>query len=443
MPSETVHYDPLATQYNKVFADITVRRDEWNWLMNNCFFMGKTVLDVGCGNGALLMKLAPFIRSGTGADISQNMITIAREQARTWNNLQFVKLTDSGLPFQAACFDTVISFFSFRYLDWKPMLEEIIRVLKPGGRLVIIDMAGAGLTLRTLPLFLLHKFRLMLQLRFNPVYKKELNALVKHEQWRKMLEAHPIRQLTEYRRFFTAWLPGKSLKVLNAGWKAQTFGISRASLLAGEIPSVALLDWGIGGLSVYKILKAHFPQTGFCYISDSGFTPYGKVTDEHLSRRLTAIIRFLELRRVTHLAVACNAMSTVLHGNLFRIPAGITLTGVIQPTVDLLKNRGYHTLGVIGGRRTVRSHLYSALLKTSSTAPHIIERVAQPLSAFIERGEQASPAFTRKLQEILTPLKGVEALVLGCTHYSAVSRLVQSMLPGTEIIDVCRQRHLG
>jgi len=44
------------------------------------------------------------------------------------------------LPFDEAKFDVVISLMSFRYLDWDPLLREVKRVMKPGGKFLIVDM---------------------------------------------------------------------------------------------------------------------------------------------------------------------------------------------------------------------------------------------------------------------------------------------------------------
>lgn len=58
-------YDRVAALYDEAFADITVREDEWNWLLPRILSRpGGGVLDIGCGNGALLAALAPHIGSG-------------------------------------------------------------------------------------------------------------------------------------------------------------------------------------------------------------------------------------------------------------------------------------------------------------------------------------------------------------------------------------------
>jgi ubiquinone/menaquinone biosynthesis C-methylase UbiE len=135
-PGGDPSYDQVASLYAEVFEDIGVREVEWRWLTRHFDEVtGKPrVLDIGCGNGALLRKLSDRIASGTGIDFSPKMIELASARARTDHpNLHFETVREPKLPFPDASFDVVTSLLSFRYLDWDPLMNEIRRVLAPGG----------------------------------------------------------------------------------------------------------------------------------------------------------------------------------------------------------------------------------------------------------------------------------------------------------------------
>jgi hypothetical protein len=85
-PDGDASYDSVAALYDEVFADIRVRGDEWSWLGARVP-AGARVLDVGCGNGALLGLLAPRISSGLGVDASARMIDRARARNASHANL--------------------------------------------------------------------------------------------------------------------------------------------------------------------------------------------------------------------------------------------------------------------------------------------------------------------------------------------------------------------
>ena len=81
----------MAALYDQVFEDITVREDEWRWLDGR--FPGRKpvrVLDIGCGNGALLLQLGERVESGVGVDASVGMIERARHRAAGMATLQFI-----------------------------------------------------------------------------------------------------------------------------------------------------------------------------------------------------------------------------------------------------------------------------------------------------------------------------------------------------------------
>ncbi len=69
--AEDRSYDRVAALYDEVFQDIKVRKDEWKWLKEHLPKNDQlNVLDIGCGNGALLKELSPMINCGFGVDVS-------------------------------------------------------------------------------------------------------------------------------------------------------------------------------------------------------------------------------------------------------------------------------------------------------------------------------------------------------------------------------------
>ncbi|HEV7394891.1 MAG TPA: class I SAM-dependent methyltransferase, partial [Pyrinomonadaceae bacterium] len=140
-PSGDTSYNKVAELYDAAFTDITVRRDEWEWLNQH---LGSStdlsVLDIGCGNGALLQALSSRIKYGAGVDESAAILEQARKRNLNYENLEFFQIDSPALPFPDQKFDAAISLMSFRYLDWDPLLHEIRRVLKPDGKFLIVDM---------------------------------------------------------------------------------------------------------------------------------------------------------------------------------------------------------------------------------------------------------------------------------------------------------------
>lgn len=97
------------------------------------------VLEIGFGNGRLLEKLAPLVYHVTGIDIEEKVVTRA-SQRLDFANLMLKTASAESLPFEDASFDQVICSLSYHeFADASKALAEIRRVLKPLGRLLILD----------------------------------------------------------------------------------------------------------------------------------------------------------------------------------------------------------------------------------------------------------------------------------------------------------------
>jgi len=119
---------------------------------------GEAVLDVACGTGTLAIAAKRQVGAGgrvSGVDASPEMIEWARAKAeRSGLDLDFVNGTAQALPFDDAQFDIVIGTLMLHHLS-KPVRSEFVceagRVLKPGGRLLLIDFARPGRESNWLP----------------------------------------------------------------------------------------------------------------------------------------------------------------------------------------------------------------------------------------------------------------------------------------------------
>jgi ubiquinone/menaquinone biosynthesis C-methylase UbiE len=103
---------------------------------------GMDTLDVGCGTGAAVLAAAPQLPDGTavGVDPSDDFVRIARRRARRLANVEFQVAVAERLPFDSGRFDVVWSVHSSHHWhDLASGIAEVRRVLRPGGRFLIVE----------------------------------------------------------------------------------------------------------------------------------------------------------------------------------------------------------------------------------------------------------------------------------------------------------------
>src|SRR5258708_18096026 len=178
---------------------------------------------------------------------------------------------------------------------------------------------------------------------------------------------------------------------------------------------LGILDWGIGGISIYKLTKERIGDIPVVYFSDTGVTPYGKMTRPELAARLNNVIVYLRSLGVTHLVIGCNAASTAIP---YLTATGITIEGVIDGAVAETDKHKPKRLGLMRGWRTVVSGVYRKAFAANGIT--VKQRIAQPLSGLIESGDVSSQKLRDEAGRILAPIRNYSHILLACTHYPAI-----------------------
>ena len=104
------------------------------------------VLDIACGPGSVVVAFAGRVRRSVGLDATEAMLAQARRlaAAHNLNNTQFCQGDVYRLPFAAASFDIVSCRFAFHHFETpERALAEMLRVCRPGGRIVLCDAVAS------------------------------------------------------------------------------------------------------------------------------------------------------------------------------------------------------------------------------------------------------------------------------------------------------------
>jgi glutamate racemase len=194
---------------------------------------------------------------------------------------------------------------------------------------------------------------------------------------------------------------------------------------------LGFFDSGVGGLTVVRAVQELLPGEDILYLGDTARLPYGSKSPETIRHFADEDARFLIARGVKAIVVACNTATAHALPSLrqqYRVP----ILGVIEAGVDAaLANSDAERIGIIATRGTIGSHAYQHALALRRTGLIIHGQAAPLLVPLVEENWIDHPATAMILKTYLDPLveKGIDTLMLACTHYPLLIPLLQEILP--------------
>lgn len=196
---------------------------------------------------------------------------------------------------------------------------------------------------------------------------------------------------------------------------------------------IGIFDSGLGGLYVARAVQQMLPEYDYAYLGDTLNVPYGGRSMDAIYDLSKQAIKFLFEEQNCELAIiACNTASvTALRKlqNEFLVEhhPDKRILGVIVPTLESATELGATQIGLIATEYTVRSKIYDEEIAKITPRAQIFGQPTPLLVPLIENhGEKY---MEEVLNDYLEPLitKGLDSLILGCTHYIAIKDLVRDI----------------
>jgi len=176
------------------------------------------------------------------------------------------------------------------------------------------------------------------------------------------------------------------------------------------------------------------PFVDMLYFADSAHCPYGRRSPSEVRALSAGISGFLIDHGANLIVVACNTASAAALDALREMFPHVPFVGMVpavKPAVSL-SPRG--VIGVLATPVTMRGRLLSDVVQRFSGNSHVTTQVCPGLVEQIEEGRLSTPDTRALLMSCLEPLlrRGIDTLVLGCTHYPFVIPLIRELV-GPEI----------
>jgi glutamate racemase len=208
---------------------------------------------------------------------------------------------------------------------------------------------------------------------------------------------------------------------------------------------IGIFDSGLGGLSIWKEINRLLPNESTIYLADSVNAPYGEKTKEQIvefSIKNTELLLKLGCKLIV---VACNTATTNAI-KVLRDKYEISFIGIepaIKPAALKTKTQ---KVGVLATRGTLNSDLFVSSSGVYRNELELIETEGKGLVQLIEDGRISETE--ELLKSYILPMveKGVDNIVLGCSHYPFLIPIIEKFIPSTiTIIDsgeaVAKQTH--
>ena len=202
---------------------------------------------------------------------------------------------------------------------------------------------------------------------------------------------------------------------------------------------IGVFDSGLGGLCALKALRSRFPFTDFVYLADTARLPYGAHSPEAILHYAREALAFFLHKGADAILFACGTVSALALSTLKK-ESPIPLFGIIAPALEeavSLWRKG--AVLVLGTEATVKSRAFAAALESILPQARLFSIACPLFVSLAEEGltEEGNPIADAAARYYLSALQGerLDAILLGCTHFSYLAPFIRPIFPDTPILD--------
>lgn len=204
--------------------------------------------------------------------------------------------------------------------------------------------------------------------------------------------------------------------------------------MGGQQQAIAIIDSGVGGLTVAKEIIRQLPTEPIIYFGDNARCPYGSRMPEEIRTFSRQMIEYVSRQPMKALVIACNTATAVILDEV-RESLPVPVLGVIEPgaRAAVVASRTGR-IGVIGTDTTIRTRAYEHALKQINPDLYVVGLACPSFVPLVENQMLHTAKARQQVAEALLPLfyEELDTLILGCTHYPLLAPLIQEAL-GEEI----------
>ena len=204
---------------------------------------------------------------------------------------------------------------------------------------------------------------------------------------------------------------------------------------------IGVFDSGLGGLTAVRRLRQVLPGEDIVYLGDTSRVPYGSRSLDTIRKYAGQDAAFLMSFDIKALVVACGTVSTTSLPEVAARCGDVPVFGVVEATARAAAQATRNgRVGLIATQASIRSGAYGPAIRRYAPEAEIFDQACPLFVPLVENGrtEPGDIVIETVAREYLAPLReaGVDTLVLGCTHYPLLSRVIGDVMgPGVTLVD--------
>ena len=193
--------------------------------------------------------------------------------------------------------------------------------------------------------------------------------------------------------------------------------------------AIGIFDSGVGGLTVYKEIRKNMQNENIIYLGDTKNFPYGNRSKEEIIEFAIENTKILINKGVKIIVIACGTATSQAIDTLTEM-FDIPIVGIIDPTVEYIKEKKIQQIGVIATEGTIRSGAWEYNLKNNIRDIQVINKACPMLATIAEEGRAESKEGRTVIKEYMEPFKHnkIDKIILGCTHYPIYEKIIREEL---------------
>jgi glutamate racemase len=200
-------------------------------------------------------------------------------------------------------------------------------------------------------------------------------------------------------------------------------------------PPIGVFDSGVGGLAILRNIRDLLPNVEILYFADQKHVPYGTRSMGKVRAFAEEISRFLINKGCGVIVVACNTASAAALHHLRSTFPNTPFVGMEPAVKPAALTSHTQRVGVLATPATFQGELFASVVERFAQDVEVIEQTLPGIVEKIESLELDSPETRAILSKAIHPMldKGIDTLVLACTHYTFVVPIIQKVV-GDDIV---------